>query len=232
MILQLFQALLTSDDFFILIAMKQLSDHELKKLKTWLSSGSINIFGLPFAGKDTLAHNLSVILGAHVISGGDILRTHDDQATIKKLMSTGELFPSDYYLGITIPFISQERFQNQPLILSSLGRMSGEEVLVMRACETAMHPMKAVVHLHVPTETVWKRFKVSQDLHDRDHRHDNADHILEIRLNEFHSKTQPVIEYYRKNALLIEVDGRQKIEDTTSTALSALYKFSEERTTA
>lgn len=201
-------------------------DIELDKFITWLDSGSINIFGVPFAGKDTLAHNLSKQLGAPVISGGDILRSHGDQATIKKLMKTGELFPTDYYMRIILPYISQESFVGKPLILSSVGRWSGEEPTIIQACIEAKHPIKAVIHLHVDKEQVWKRFESSQQQQDRSHRHDDAAHILEVRLKEYETKTLPVIEYYKQAGLLIELDGHQKIEDTTASTLEALRAFS------
>jgi adenylate kinase len=197
----------------------------LRELQAWLGSGSINIFGMPFAGKDTLAHNLSALLDAPVISGGDILRAHSDQATIKKLMATGELFPTDYYLNIVLPFISQPKFSGKPLILSSLGRWSGEEPTIIQACEQADHPIKAVLHLSVSKEAVWNRFEASQNLQDRSHRHDDAAHILEIRLQEYEQKTKPVLEFYRQKGLLVEIDGHQKIEDTATAAVRALYDF-------
>lgn len=194
-------------------------------IKKWLGSGSINIFGMPFAGKDTLAHNLSDALHAPVISGGDILRSHSDQATIKKLMATGELFPTDYYLSIVLPFISQPKFEGKPMILSSLGRWSGEEPTIIKACSQAGHPIKAVLHLNVSEKAVWDRFEASQKTRDRSHRHDDAAHVLEVRLQEYRQKTIPVLNFYRRKGLLIEVDGHQKIKDTTNEALKELSRF-------
>jgi adenylate kinase len=200
-------------------------DHRIEEIKSSLGAGSINIFGMPFAGKDTLAHNLSSYLDGPVISGGDILRSHPDQATIKKLMQTGELFPTDYYMSIILPYISQNTFAGRPLILSSVGRWSGEEPTIMQACEEAGHPMRAVIHLHVEPEIIWQRFEVSQSQQDRSHRHDDAAHILEVRLKEYREKTLPVLEYYRRQNLLIEMDGHKRIEDTTQDALDHMYNF-------
>lgn len=194
-------------------------------LRKWLGSGSINIFGMPFAGKDTLAHNLSDALHAQVISGGDILRSHSDQANIKKLMATGELFPTDYYLSIVLPYISQPKFEGRPLILSSLGRWTGEEPIIVKACSQAGHPIKAVLHLNISEKIVWDRFEASQKTHDRSHRHDDAAHILEVRLKEYRQKTVPVLDFYRRKNLLIEIDGHQKIEDTTNGALEEITNF-------
>ncbi|MBI3338238.1 nucleoside monophosphate kinase [Candidatus Saccharibacteria bacterium] len=197
---------------------------QYEKIKDWLGSGSINIFGLPFAGKDTLAHNLARVLNASVVSGGDILRSHKDQATIKKLMETGELFPTDYYLEIILPYISKPVFAGKPLILSSVGRWSGEEATILRACHQANHPIRAVIHLRVDVERVWQRFEISQTKQDRSHRHDDAARILEIRLKEYAEKTLPVLDFYRQQNLLIEIDGHKIIKDTTDNAIRQLWR--------
>lgn len=202
---------------------------QVEAIKSWLKSGSINIFGMPFAGKDTLAHNLSRELDAPVVSGGDILRSHSDQETIKKLMSTGQLFPTDYYLGIILPYISQATFAGKPLILSSVGRWSGEEPTIIHACTEAGHPLRAVIHLQVEPDIVWQRFEASQTQQDRSHRHDDAAHILEVRLKEYTEKTLPVLDFYRGQDLLVEMDGHKKIEDTTADALKHIYRFMKEK---
>jgi adenylate kinase len=202
-----------------------LDSKQLQLMWSWLGSGSINIFGYPYAGKDTLAHNLAQKLGAPVISGGDILRSHTDQEKIKKLMATGELFPTDYYFSIILPYISKPDFNDKPLVLSSLGRWSGEEATILTACKRAGHPIKAVIHLNVSVETIWRRFETSQNLQDRAHRHDDAAHILEVRLKEYEEKTLPVIKFYEQLGLLVEVDGHKKIEDTTEEALQGLYQY-------
>lgn len=201
---------------------------QLEEIKTWLGSGSINIFGMPFAGKDTLAHNLARELRGQIISGGDILRSSPDQVKIKQLMQTGELFPTDFYLGIILPFISQPSLKGKPLLLSSVGRWSGEEPTIMRACDTSGHPIRIVIHLNIDPDTVWKRFETSQSLQDRSHRHDDARHVLEVRLREYQKKTLPVIEFYKQHNLLIDIDGQKMIEDTTEAALDHIYIFSTE----
>lgn len=198
---------------------------KLQETKTWLGSGSINIFGMPFAGKDTLAHNLARELNGQVISGGDILRGSPDQAKIKQLMQTGELFPTDFYLSLILPFISQPEFKNKPLLLSSVGRWSGEEPTIMRACQTSNHPIRAAIHLNIDPTTVWQRFEASQGLQDRSHRHDDARHVLEVRIREYQEKTMPVLEFYKQHNLLLDIDGQKKIEDTTEAALDHLYSF-------
>ena len=44
---------------------------KIEIIKQWLGSGAINIFGIQFAGKDTLGIPLAEKLGAVFISSGD-----------------------------------------------------------------------------------------------------------------------------------------------------------------
>ena len=205
--------------------MEQVDKEVIVKIKAWLGTGSINIFGLPFAGKDTQANKLSELLSAPVIAGGDILRSHEDQAMVKELMSTGELFPTDLYLQIILPYLSQPDFRDKPLILSSVGRWHGEEQVVMGATKAAGHPIKAVICLRLDDNELWQRFEISQAKQSRGTRHDDAKHVIEVRLEEFNDKTMPVIEYYRHLGMLIEVDGHGDPTDVTQRILHQLGHY-------
>lgn len=203
-------------------------DSIYKQIKNWLVSGSINIFGRPFAGKDTQAQILSKLLQAELISGGDILRSYPDQEKIKKLMSTGDLFPTDFYLEIVLPYLSRKEYENKPLILSSIGRLKGEENTIIQACEKSHHPLKAVVLLDLSEDEVWRRFEVAKKLKDRGNREDDNHEALKNRLSKFNQQTIPVIDAYRQNNLLITVDGSLDRDVVTQQIIQALNKISQQ----
>ena len=108
-------------------------DNQLKAVKGWLGAGSIDIFGRPFSGKDTQAEKLAQLLGAQLIGGGDILRSHEDPSQVEKVMSEGGIVPSDFYLNLVLPYLSRPEFSGKPLVLSAVGRAHGEEMAVMQA---------------------------------------------------------------------------------------------------
>lgn len=182
-------------------------DDQVKTISKWLATGSINIFGSPFAGKDTQGLILADILGGALVAGGDILRSYPDQEKIKQMMSTGDLFPTDFYMSIVLPFLSQKEWKDKPLILSALGRLRGEESMIMKATTDSGHPIKAVILLKLSEEDVWNRFEQSKLQQDRGDRADDNREALENRLKKFSEKTVPVIEFYRKEGLLIEIEG-------------------------
>lgn len=205
-------------------------DHEfdisqLTAIKKWLGAGAINIFGLPFAGKDTQGKTLAELLDGTLLGGGDILRGSIIPEPVRKAMNAGLLIPTDDYINIVLPYLSQEAFAGKPLILSSVGRWSGEEPGVIQAAEASGHPIKAVYHLVLDEESVWERYAKSQDersIGDRGNRTDDAAEVLRVRLNEFREKTSPVIEYYRRNGLLVDIDATQPAVTVTATILGDL----------
>ena len=196
---------------------------QLSTIKSWLGTGSINIFGYPYAGKDTHGGTLSELFDAPLLSGGNILRNSVIPEDIKSLMDRGGLIPTEDYIRIVIPYLSKSEFQGRPLILSSVGRWVGEESGVLEATESSGHPTKAVIYLHLSEGVVRERWQVSQEINDREGRADDHSHALEYRLEEFKNKTLPAIEEYRKKNLLIEVNSEASKQEVLENILARLY---------
>ena len=205
--------------------MEQLSDTELQTIKQWLGTGSINIFGLPFSGKDTHGHQLAELFDASIMGGGDILRNSVIPQHVQELIDAGRLAPIEDYIRIVTPYLSREEFAGRPLILSSVGRWHGEEPGVMSAATAAGHPMKAAIYLVVSEATALKRFQASREDEKRGARADDAEHILATRFAEFHNKTLPVIDFYRDKGMVIEVDGNPPKAQVHQAILRGLYEF-------
>jgi adenylate kinase len=200
-----------------------LSQKQLVALQAWLGNGSINIFGLPYAGKDTHGSILAELLDAPLLSGGDILRNSVIPPEVKRDLDAGILVPTEDYLNIVTPYLSKPEFQDKPLILSSVGRWIGEEEGVLAATEASGHPIKAVVYLHLSVETMRERWAKSQEKNDRGGRADDAKGVIETRIQEFREKTLPVIEVYRQKGLLIEVNSDAEKQEVLENILARLY---------
>lgn len=198
---------------------------KIKKIKNWLGSGSINIFGLPFAGKDTQGKLLAKELGGELIGGGDILRSAGMPTHIQDYMRGGELIPTDEYVSIVIPFLSKAEFSGKPLILNSVGRWHGEEDYVLHATNATDHPLKAVVHLQLNEGIVRQRWNELSKLNDRGNRHDDTEEILEVRLKESREKTQPVIDTYKSMGIVLEIDATKSRDEVQQEIIDSLYNF-------
>lgn len=201
-----------------------LSQRPLSTIKEWLGTGSINIFGLPFAGKDTHGAVLAQIFDGPLISSGDVLRNSDISAELRKSLDAGDLFPTDEFRRIVTPYLSNSEFEGRPLILSSVGRWIGEEQGIIQAAEKSGHPIKAVIYLHAGEEVVYRRYAKSQEKGDRQNRADDSNKdILVNRINEFNTKTVPVVEVYRQMGLLIEVNSDAEKHEVMENILARLF---------
>ena len=200
---------------------------KIKTIKKWLGAGSINIFGAPFAGKDTQGHRLAKELDAILLGGGDILRGAGMPEHIKNMMKTGQLIPTDDYLELVLPYLSRASFEDKPLVLSSVGRWQGEESGVIKATSAAGHPIKAVLYLNISEETVWQRWEHADSVRSRGKRADDNYEAILVRLKEFKDKTLPVIDFYRSQNLLIEMDSEQPTDVVTEAILDSLLGFLE-----
>ena len=205
--------------------MKTVSSTDIETIKQWLGTGAINIFGLPFAGKDTHGHKLAKLFNASIMGGGDILRNSVIPPHVREIIDSGKLAPTDDYVRIVLPYLSRDEFAGRPLILSSVGRWHGEEPGVIAAAAAANHPIKAALFLSVSETTAHKRFLESREDEARGVRADDAEHILKTRFTEFSEKTLPVVEFYREKEILIEVDGNPPKEDVHQTILRGLLSL-------
>lgn len=202
-------------------------EKNIEIIKEWLGTGSINIFGMPFSGKDTIGARLAETFGGKLLSSGSILR--DAQARDEKLkeeMNSGALASTDKFRTIVLPYFANEDLKEFPLILSSVGRWEGEERPVMEAAANAGHPIKAAILLNISREEIEKRRQIALESMDRGSRGDDANEdALELRINEFKEKTLPVIEVYKNEGLLVEVRAEEDREAVYKNTIEALLQF-------
>lgn len=196
-------------------------NQQIDIITKWLGSGSINIFGLPFAGKDEQAKRFANTFSGVTLSGGEILRS-SITPEIQSFFDAGELIPSDLYVEVVLPYLSKTEFMNKPLILSSVGRWHGEEDGVIKALKEANHELKAVIFLNISHGDAVKRLNASKSIGDRVGRTDDNEELLDTRFKEFEAKTSSVIDYYRGLNLLIEIDGSKSREEVQADILDAL----------
>ncbi|MCB9820237.1 nucleoside monophosphate kinase [Candidatus Nomurabacteria bacterium] len=200
-------------------------DEKVSFIKKWLGTGSINIFGLPYAGKDTHGGYLAGLLDASLLGGGDILRNSKIPSHVQKIIDSGGLAPTEDYVRIVLPYLSDGKFKDRPLVLSSVGRWHGEEDGVIAAAEQSGHPLKAVIYLHITIQTANERFKKSKQNGDRGNRADDDHDKLIVRFSEFAEKTLPVIDYYRQKQILLDIDGNPPVDEVRKVIVDQLYEL-------
>ena len=199
-------------------------EEKIAKIKEWLGTGSINVFGLPMSGKDTQGIRLAEALGSKFLSSGMIIRAME-QETKHNFTSSGELTPTDFFYEWVLPYLERKDLFHDSLILSSVGRWYGEERQVLSVAAGAGHPIKAVVLLNVSEADVMQRFKAAKVLGDRGNRGDDRDEqVFGVRLKEFREKTLPVLNFYNEQGLLVNVNGDQSKDAVFAEMIEKLYQ--------
>lgn len=207
-----------------------MNNDKIATIKKWLGSGSINIFGIQFSGKDTLAVPLAKALDAVFISSGDLVRAAAHNANNDRIRQaavdsqTGILTPTDEFRELIVPHLKDQKLAGKPLILGSVGRWIGEEEPVMEALADGGHNLKAVIVLHITEDDVWRRWEIVKETRNGGRADDQDRSRVKKRLQEFADKTVPVIDKYAAMGLTIDIDATGSINDTFDHTIAALFE--------
>lgn len=200
-------------------------NEKLEKIKNWLGTGSLNIFGLPMSGKDTVGMRLAEDLQAKFLSSGIIIRAYEAEQN-EDMTGSGKLIPTNTFYDIILPYFSREELRNDSLVLSSVGRWSGEEDKIMEAAKAGGHEIKAVMLLDLTEEEVKNRFGAAKELNDRGERADDANiEVFETRLAEFREKTMPVLNHYDELKMLVKVSASGSRDEVYTNVIDRLVEF-------
>ena len=207
-----------------------MQNEKIAYIRRWLDTGAINIFGLPFSGRETTGRSLALALGAVYISGGEIIRHSGRQLSRASLRTTnnGDLLPIEDFERLILPYLKNDTYRDYPLILDSVGRRMDEEIEAIDAAAEGGHPIKVAVILNVSENTARERWKVSRLAHDReDHYDDRDERYLDERFAQFRQETEPIIAAYRREGTLIGVNGIQERSEVITEAINKIYEFAQ-----
>ncbi len=201
-------------------------EEQFQQIKNWLGIGSINIFGLPMSGKDTIGVRLAENLGAKFLSSGMIIRAIEQEKG-ENLSHEGKLIPQNVFFEWILPYFEREDLWKYPLILSSIGRWNGEENEVMSVAKKTGHTIRAVVELQLTEQDVIERWEAAKILGDRGLRPDDAKpEVFQTRIQEYREKTLPVLKHYQELGLLVSVPAAAPREEVFTNVVNALVSFS------
>lgn len=216
----------------------------------------IVLVGPPGAGKGTqvayLARNLSI---PH-ISTGDLFRANISQGTelglqAKAYMDAGELVPDEITIAMAKDRMEKPDAEHGFLLDGFPRNVSQAEALDEMLKSEGM-TLDAVLDLEVPEEEVVKRiagrricrndsshvFHVTYsapktegvcdacggELYQRD---DDTEETVRKRLEVYHTQTEPIIDYYKAQGLVVTISALGKVIEVTQRAMEALKKARE-----
>lgn len=168
----------------------------------------ILIQGPQGCGKGTQAAMLSERLGVPHLSMGQLLREaakHDP--AISSYTDRGELVPDEIVQRVLAERLAQADCE-QGFILDAFPRSESQ----YRIAEATITPT-AVIVIDVPVEVSLDRMRSRARIEKRD---DDTPEAMRRRLEIYEEETKPVIEKYRAQGVVREVDGRGSIEDVAA----------------
>jgi adenylate kinase len=195
----------------------------------------IVLLGPPGSGKGTQAIKLAKRRGIAHIASGDLLRANVRDGTelgrrAKPYMDRGELVPDELILDMMSERLSQPDAQEGYVLDGFPRTVAQAEALEARLREMG-RDLDAVIYLRVPEEEIQRRLagrrtcvachavyhvdtmpsekedvcdKCSGDLIRRD---DETPEVIHTRLEVYEEQTRPLLDFYRRQELLREIDG-------------------------
>ncbi len=168
----------------------------------------IVFLGPPGGGKGTQAKLLADRLKIPAISTGEILRAAVREGTplgrqAKAVMEAGELVSDDLMIALI-----RERLANPDarigFLLDGFPRTVEQAIALEKLLDGNGNRLSVVVNLSVPEQVLLDRLASRSG---QENRSDDARETVLERLRVYRQKTEPLIDFYRKRGLLVDVDG-------------------------
>lgn len=210
----------------------------------------IIMLGAPGAGKGTQAKKIAEKYEIPHISTGDIFRANIKNGTelgnkAKTYMDQGLLVPDELVVDLVVDRVKQEDCTNG-YVLDGFPRTIPQAEALDTALAAIGEKIDYAINVEVPDENIIRRMSgrracvacgatyhlvhippKSEGLCDTCGselilREDDKPETVEKRLNVYHDQTQPLIDYYTKKNVLVEVDGTVDMADVFAAIVKIL----------
>jgi adenylate kinase len=192
---------------------------------------NIVLLGAPGAGKGTQSAKLVEEFGFSHLSTGDLLRAAVKEGTelgkkAKTYMDAGDLVPDEVVIGLV-----EEKLKADPdasYLLDGFPRTPAQAVALDGVLSDLGKKLDFAIALNVDNEVVVKRMsdrrvcrkcgypgtsatgptcpQCGGEMYQRE---DDNEETVRTRLEVYDKSTSPLIDYYRGNGILVEIDGNQ-----------------------
>jgi len=208
------------------------------------------LIGPPASGKGTQATRLCHLLNVPHIASGDLFREHLKNKTELGLkagvyMERGELVPDEITIGMVMERLSRPDCATGAL-LDGFPRTLAQAEALDRTLAAQGHSIALVLYITAPDQVLIERVsgrricrtcgesyhikfhppqkpgvcdKDGGELYQRD---DDKEETVRKRLQVYRQQTDPLVEYYRRKDILVEINGDQPIEAVTAELSAAL----------
>jgi adenylate kinase len=184
------------------------------------------LLGPPGAGKGTQAMRIAAAVGIPHISTGDILREHVRLETAlgrtaRSYMDRGEYVPDELVIDMVDERIGRADAAGG-FLLDGFPRTVAQALALEQVLEHKGYGLDCVLRLVAPDEEVVARLLRRGDIEGRS---DDNEAAIRTRLEEYHTKTEPLEFFYAERRLLRDVEGVGEVDEVTQRTLGVLEEF-------
>lgn len=172
----------------------------------------IIFLGIQGSGKSTQAKLLSEKLSLPYVEMGQLLRDRTEEQSeegkqIKYVMESGNLVPNQITINTLSEKLKEEQFKNG-VILDGYPRNETQ-------LQSLPGKFDKVFYIELSKDEAISRLTQRG-------RKDDTPEAIERRVELFFQETQPIVESFRANGNLVEIDGAPSIEEVTKAVLEKL----------
>jgi adenylate kinase len=176
--------------------------------------------GPPGSGKGTQASALARELGIPAISTGDMLREAVANGSelgrrVRRIMESGELVGDDLMAEVVSERLDQSD-TGRGFLLDGYPRTASQAETLRGILADDASTLDHVVFIDVPEEELVRRATL------RSRGADDKEEVVRERLRVYREKTEPLVDYYRGEGLLREIDGNRPVDEVRRSILRAI----------
>jgi len=176
------------------------------------------LFGPPGSGKGTQSEKLIAKYHLKHLSTGDLLRSEITNKTAlgleaKSLMDKGYLVPDEVVIGMISSALDANP-QAKGFLFDGFPRTSAQADALDKLLKLKKTFISVMLALEVSEEELVKRLLKRGQTSGRID--DNNDAVIRERIIEYHKKTSPVAEHYRKLNKVIMINGEGSVDEIFS----------------
>lgn len=176
----------------------------------------IVLIGIQGSGKSTQGNLLSKRFNIPYLSTGHIFRELAKEHTnlgryIKEVMNAGYLIPDGKTISIVNDYLSRNEYK-KGYILDGFPR-------TIEQAKAFKEVLDKVIYLDVSDkEALWRLSYRNGEI-----REDDTLAAIRKRIDLFHKFTKPVLNYYRRKKILIEISGEESVKEVYSEIIKKLH---------
>ena len=175
---------------------------------------NIVIFGAPGSGKGTQSDLMIEHYGLGHISTGDVLRNEIKKGTelgktAQGFIDNGQLIPDELMISILASVYDGFGRGHKGVIFDGFPRTIPQAEALKQMLDERGDKVAAMIELDVPEDELMKRLILRGQ---QSGRADDNEETIKKRLVVYHSQTQPLIEWYKKEGLHHHIDGLGTLE--------------------